>query len=331
MPLGLRHPPPSRGNATRPSDPRLTFGNSHLLITLPTPTNPDGTCLALLDRTTYKQLVCQTSYPCPVSRPRFPAHHIRSAGAAGIGLFAVRNLAAGELVLAERPLLVVPAAAPEEDWEACVARLPPAAHRSLMALSDVGPQNGGRPAARRVRTNSMRGVSLSGKEQDYLAVGALMGRVNHSCTPNAVVHFDSRALALELRALRNVGAGEELRISYCNAGAPLAIRRAGLELYRFVCNCHSCASGQAGDAVRARIRVPDLQFITSPAAKIERCLSQVMQLERAGLEVLAAYGTCVALLVGLYKRLGDFDKAAYYRARTDAWGLAMYGDANRRD
>ena len=72
-----------------------------------------------------------------------------------------------------------------------------------------------------------------------------------SCTPNAVLRFDSRALTLELRVLRYVPEGDELRVSYVDAGLPLASRRAALAPWRFTCDCSSCASGGAGDTPAA--------------------------------------------------------------------------------
>ncbi|KAL1699769.1 hypothetical protein EV121DRAFT_295828 [Schizophyllum commune] len=300
------------------------------LITLPKAVDPDGTCLALLARATYKDLISQPSYPRPVLRPPTVLHRVAPAGGAGLGVFALQDLAAGELVFSERPLLVVPTSVTECEWEACAARLPPAALGALVALADIDPRGGGRPAARRIRTNGIPAPSLCNSGTDYLAVGALSARVNHSCTPNAVLRFDSRALTLELRVLRYVPAGDELRVSYVDAGLPLAARRAALAPWRFTCDCSSCASGDAGDTLRARIRVPDLKFISSPAVGIQRCVLQLMQLERAGLEVLGAYGTCLGLLAGLYERIGDRRKAKEYKRKADVWTYAVKGEIEGR-
>ncbi|KAL1659043.1 hypothetical protein GGF50DRAFT_120259 [Schizophyllum commune] len=300
------------------------------LITLPKAVDPDGTCLALLARATYKDLISQPSYPRPVLRPPTVLHRVAPAGGAGLGVFALQDLVAGELVFSERPLLVVPTSVTECEWEACAARLPPAALGALVALADIDPRGGGRPAARRIRTNGVRAPSLCNSGTDYLAVGALSARVNHSCTPNAVLRFDSRALTLELRVLRYVRAGDELRVSYIDAGLPLASRRAALAPWCFTCDCSSCASGDAGDTLRARIRVPDLKFISSPAVAIQRCVLQLMQLERAGLEVLGAYGTCLGLLAGLYGRIGDRRKAKEYKRKADAWTYAVKGEIEAR-
>ncbi|KAI5831736.1 hypothetical protein K523DRAFT_409431 [Schizophyllum commune Tattone D] len=311
----------SRSTSSTKTDP--------FLITLPKAIDPDGTCLALLARATYKDLISQPSYPRPVLRPPTILHRVAPAGGAGLGVFALQDLAVGELVFSERPLLVVPTSVTECEWEACAARLPPAALGALVALADIDPKGGSRPAARRIRTNGVRAPTLCSAGTDYLAVGALSARAFDadprfdSCTPNAVLRFDSRALTLELRVLRYVLAGDELRVSYMDAGLPLASRRAALAAWRFTCDCSSCASGDAGDTLRARIRVPDLKFISSPAVAIQRCVLQLMQLERAGLEVLGAYGTCLGLLAGLYGRIGDRRKAKEYKRKADAWTYAL--------
>ncbi|KAL1745546.1 hypothetical protein HDZ31DRAFT_81883 [Schizophyllum fasciatum] len=300
------------------------------LITLPKATDSDGTCLALLSRVTYGQLISQASYPRPVLRPPTALHRIAPSSGAGLGVFAVRHLLAGELVFSERPLLIVPASATECEWESCAARLPPGALATFIALADAGACGGDRPAARRIRTNGVRAHSLGGSDgSHYLAVGALAGRPltdGDSCTPNAVLRFDSRALTLDLRVLRDVREGTELRVSYCDVLAPLARRRAALAAHGFVCACGACASGAAGDSLRARIRVPDLHFISSPAVGIQRCVLQLMQLERAGLEAADAYGTCLAMLAGLYRRIGDRHKAVEYKRRAGAWMFAVKGE-----
>ncbi|KAI5894521.1 SET domain-containing protein [Schizophyllum commune H4-8] len=327
-----RRPPPWMSIPTKAhgSSLSISFKTDPFLITLPRAVDPHGTCLALLARATYKDLISQPSYPRPVLRPPSILHRVAPAAGAGLGVFAVHDLGAGELVFSERPLLVVPTSVTECEWEACAARLPPAALGALVALADVDPRGGGRPAARRIRTNGVRVPSLCDSGTDYLAVGALSARVNHSCAPNAVLRFDSRALTLELRVLRDVRAGDELRVSYVDAGLPLAARRAALAPWRFACDCSCCASGDAGDTLRARIRVPDLRFISSPAVGIQRCVLQLMQLERAGLEVLGAYGTCLGLLAGLYGRIGDRRKAKEYKRKTDAWTYAVRGEIEGR-
>ena len=63
--------------------------------------------------------------------------------------------------------------------------------------------------------------------------------LNHSCRPNAVVVFERDSTAT-VAALRDIAAGEEVLISYIEEDRPLAVRRADLVDYGFVCMCERC-------------------------------------------------------------------------------------------
>ncbi|KAK0718765.1 hypothetical protein B0T21DRAFT_55750 [Apiosordaria backusii] len=65
-----------------------------------------------------------------------------------------------------------------------------------------------------------------------------LARVNHSCVPNAFIGFDKRTATL--RAERPIKAGEEITISYIENDKPRSVRRQGLKLYHFECDCPRC-------------------------------------------------------------------------------------------
>ncbi|KAK4660385.1 hypothetical protein QC762_118470 [Podospora pseudocomata] len=65
-----------------------------------------------------------------------------------------------------------------------------------------------------------------------------LARVNHSCVPNAFIGFDQRTATL--RAERPIKEGEEITISYIANDKPRSIRREGLRLYYFECDCPRC-------------------------------------------------------------------------------------------
>ncbi|KAK0671160.1 hypothetical protein QBC41DRAFT_59708 [Cercophora samala] len=65
-----------------------------------------------------------------------------------------------------------------------------------------------------------------------------LARVNHSCVPSAFIGFDKRAATL--RAERPIKEGEEITISYIENDKPRSVRRQGLRLYHFECDCPRC-------------------------------------------------------------------------------------------
>ena len=66
---------------------------------------------------------------------------------------------------------------------------------------------------------------------------------NHSCDPNVDVGFEDGSSRMTLRARREIEAGEELSITYVDAGLPRETRqRTLLQGYGFTCMCPACAA-----------------------------------------------------------------------------------------
>ena len=66
--------------------------------------------------------------------------------------------------------------------------------------------------------------------------------LNHSCSPNVVVHFERDARPLVLSVGDGVKAGEECLMTYCDVeGVSRAERWKELDGYGFVCSCERCA------------------------------------------------------------------------------------------
>ena len=72
------------------------------------------------------------------------------------------------------------------------------------------------------------------------ALYALASMINHDCTPNSRVSFDSKR-RLHLLAKRDIARGEEISVTYCN---PLSGTPARQEMLRrsrfFICRCKRC-------------------------------------------------------------------------------------------
>ncbi|XP_055029268.2 histone-lysine N-methyltransferase SMYD3 [Misgurnus anguillicaudatus] len=85
--------------------------------------------------------------------------------------------------------------------------------------------------------------SISDGELQDVAVGLYpsMSLLNHDCQPNCVMMFEGKRLML--RAVRVIGACEELTISYTDVLAPSTERQTHLqEQYHFLCQCKRCTT-----------------------------------------------------------------------------------------
>lgn len=75
-----------------------------------------------------------------------------------------------------------------------------------------------------------------------LALGMIIGSLNHSCDPNAFVTFPEANFCAYLTALREIHEGEQIFIAYVDVDDPVEVRRRDLLEHGFVCRCQKCLS-----------------------------------------------------------------------------------------
>ena len=152
---------------------------------------------------------------------------------------------------------------------------------------------------------------------DATALYRTVCKLNHSCDPNCKVVFETAAAAAKLVTLREVAAGEELTISYCDASAAEPERAAALRNYHFRCGCQRCVAergaapaGLSGDsAMPSELPQPRPMDLTEESLTIQLCQEDVgpggglssqaaaraaQLLETAGVVALRPGGTAVA-------------------------------------
>lgn len=149
-------------------------------------------------------------YPARVPTPRRPdLYQVRSTPDMGVGLFAKRNIKRGDLIVAERPLLVAPHAMKlsssvvldhytehqirqimmrefETVLESTVARLSNEQQADFKALQNSHTGDGSGPLLGITRTNRYGISNLydgSDKVAKYGAVCNIGSRINHRCVP----------------------------------------------------------------------------------------------------------------------------------------------------
>ncbi|KAJ3867077.1 hypothetical protein EV359DRAFT_78958 [Lentinula novae-zelandiae] len=79
------------------------------------------------------------------------------------------------------------------------------------------------------------------KDYDYRVVPRAASRINHSCAPNVVYHFDEATFTFNMVATRDIKAGEEILTMYCGLQVPKAERHRKLLPYGIdPCRCQAC-------------------------------------------------------------------------------------------
>ncbi|TBU25750.1 SET domain-containing protein [Dichomitus squalens] len=187
----------------------------------------------------------------PIALTLTPRHHISDAGESGLGLFATTNIARGELVLRERPLIVYPQMLPfystrpagqqYPELERAMELMSPDKQEAFFGLMNAQQEE---PSLVKgiIDTNALYVGSLPGAPHQYAGVCEHISRINHSCSPNAAYRFDLAAFAFEVRALFPIRPGEQVSIAYTDPALPRAARQhALLSSYGFTCACPVCS------------------------------------------------------------------------------------------
>lgn len=136
---------------------------------------PDGWTECIINARLKRLVLSTPNFPQPVPRPVKPNHYLAESPGKGMGMFAARDLLMGDLIFAERPIVIVPAgprltmswdedATAEEvkqkmlvEWEkvlqACFNRVPPELQKAWGELHNSHTQDGSGPLLGVIRTN----------------------------------------------------------------------------------------------------------------------------------------------------------------------------------
>ncbi|KAG6810584.1 hypothetical protein H0H92_011218 [Tricholoma furcatifolium] len=182
------------------------------------------------------------------SEPTSCGFTIGDAGEKGEGMFALRDLSTGSLILVEHPVLVVPYLigldVPLTDiYAAMLDGLPRELSDGFLQLSG-GPDHNLESI---VRLNAL-GIQLEVPDVPHAeltthrALFLNTSKCNHSCGPNARWEWDTSTFRLFLSAVRPIMEGEEITIHYAPCTLPRHERHAILwDRYAFTCHCSYCS------------------------------------------------------------------------------------------
>nr|GAT49083.1 predicted protein [Mycena chlorophos] len=292
--------------------------------------------------------------PLPLGpSPNDPGWRVAPIPGKGVGLVATRALKQGEIILTERPLLIIPAfvdcPVPEsftqeqkmqhvfDEWERfaqpSVERMTEWRRRVFFELYNGDRESGSGPIMGVVQTNGigLRDLQpgVGGKLGAYVAVCEMISRLNHSCSPNTQPIFSRTQFAYNLYAVRDVAEGEELTWQYTPTLQPQAERAEACAAYGFICDCPFCTAAPEriaqSDARRQAIDgfdpidaqrewAANSSLVLPDEWLVERCLAQLALLEKEGLQHCRWYCLAARVIMEAYIMLGNARSASEWAA-----------------
>lgn len=212
------------------------------------------------------QVICGSVGPLP---DQSSSIRVAPVVGKGLGVIAVRPIPQAGLVLAERPMIIMPEKINADDYDTLEAlylsvfqQMSPQDQRRLLELTTC--ETDGEPVMGKVNSNEI-GLELEahssttpsfpnghtmavgkGRMFPYTGVYPRTARHNHSCSPNARWHFDLSTFSLRLQALRDIRPTEEITVSYIEHLKSRSERTLYLSArWGFQCTCEACGPGEA--------------------------------------------------------------------------------------
>jgi hypothetical protein len=203
----------------------------------------------------------------------------------GLGVFAVRDLEVGDIVMRESPVIRISRAQLAKGGQypmAAVSKLvhdefktlSPSAQEQVLALSyhTNASENTQRDTLGTIfRTNAYN-------TGDKFSLFPRIARINHSCRPNSGYYWSEKLNKHIVFATRRIRAGEEFFVSYISLLLTQEDRQKRLDQYGFKCQCEACAQkradSEASDNRRVTIKKAFERFdhqlvLTPPKSKAE--------------------------------------------------------------
>ncbi|CAI6341393.1 unnamed protein product [Periconia digitata] len=192
----------------------------------------------------------------------------------GEGLIATKEIGEGDSLMLKSPVLFVHKDVLKTPCrhrrhvllEKAVEQLPEKTKQALKPLSRVGDEY---EVEDMININAMNAEAWEGS--GHLIVVPEAARINHACRPNAYYRFDDTALNLDVFAMTNIKAGEELTFSYGFSHLPHDSRMEALQAaWGFTCTCPLCTANSTSQSTsNARLQqISEIKSVlpTSPSS-----------------------------------------------------------------
>jgi len=202
---------------------------------------------------------------------------IRDIDGRGSGLVATRRIPAGEEIMAELPLFMLPSYGGEAEMNSELENLSAQDKKAFSMLCNSYPERGSFGI---YKTNCF-GL---GKSTSSSAIFLVLSRANHSCVPNCERWWNTERKVETLHALRDINQDEELTIEY---SADMVFKRRGVrqarvqKIWRFTCQCECCvltgAAQVASDSRRQHVEriVDSVGILDRDKAMLKLSLQQI--------------------------------------------------------
>jgi len=176
-----------------------------------------------------------------------PTVSVRDLGDKGRGLVTNRRISVGQVILEEKPMMLVnfksQQCKPYREVLSQFKKLSREQKSSYLELSYQG--RGGANKIMAIFTSNCVFVEDKNSEDDWRGIFCRFSMTNHSCAPNCVINYDSDK-NMKLVASRNIHKGEEVVVNYLD---PCRRRKVLLRfermrllknLWNFSCCCKIC-------------------------------------------------------------------------------------------
>ncbi|EOA86973.1 uncharacterized protein SETTUDRAFT_171272 [Exserohilum turcica Et28A] len=251
---------------------------------------------------------------------------VRLVPGKGKGLFTTKSIAKGETILLDPARIIASSLFPRQVsraqgktlFSSAIDRLP---GRDREAVAALDQSLGGTQIEDIVKTNAFACKLADGNvDGAYMCVFPSVSRINHACQPNAHARFIPRALSMEVKAKRDIAAGEEINISYGRIDLSYDERQ---ELYKdgwnFACTCSLCSASryEIDGSDRRRVRFARLRQMLKNLTADTYDAHQVLEWETEVMAIAQSEGLEVLLAE-------DYERLAYVYV-----GQGMLKDARR--
>ncbi|KAL0947919.1 hypothetical protein HGRIS_010551 [Hohenbuehelia grisea] len=233
--------------------------NKYLTLTIP-PSDIEGArdpVECLLTESAKAQLLALPGFPRdPPTTGNSSRYRLKSSPSQH-GLVTTKAMRAGDLVLSERPMVILPRSAKEASLATIIAQLSQKKqkdYRSLLYNEDSDSKASG--VLRFVMATKGYPITLE-KDDDsggnYRAVFSHLSHAKHSCSPNTVWHWNSTTLSMQLYAVRNVAKDEEITLQRLLPVSIEDVRSMGIDRADIMRQCPACGFSFMSGARRTAI------------------------------------------------------------------------------
>ncbi|KAH9208603.1 hypothetical protein DL95DRAFT_395098 [Leptodontidium sp. 2 PMI_412] len=159
----------------------------------------------------------------------------------GKGIIVTQNITPGTLLLSEAPLIktdvVQSLTTAEQDLENALGKLSISEQENFRTLHTNFPENTEEKLIGIIRSNAYP----LGPDTEVGGLFADIARINHSCLPNTVQHWDELLGKQTIYAVRPIANGEEITTCYQPGGTSSKRKEILKEFFKFDCTCELCS------------------------------------------------------------------------------------------